>query len=102
MSVTVHSMSVLDGSNPDFTDRVLIGMKTGIVNAVGSGAGASVTTAVAFAEGLPPTYVVVVQANQDAVGFAAAKTQAGFNVTLNPRLAANTLAAGTFDVLIFG
>jgi hypothetical protein len=28
------------------------------------------------------------------------KTLTGFSVVLNPRLAANTLAAGTFDVLI--
>jgi hypothetical protein len=83
------------------SDRKVVGHLANVANAPGSGAGASVTTAVSGLR-LPPVYVVQVAASQDAVAFVTGKTASGFSVTLSPRLAANTLAAGTFDVLIVG
>lgn len=81
--------------------RVVRVLLPNIPNVIGGGAGAAVTTAVAF-PGLPANgnYVVNVTPNQDAVAYVNAKTTTGFNVVLNPRLAANTLAAGTFDAEI--
>jgi len=57
--------------------------------------------AVAFAAGaLPASYAVVVCPNQDATVCVSNKTSTGFNVTLTPRLATATLAAGLFDVVV--
>lgn len=73
----------------------------GVANVIGSGAGAAVTTAISFTTPLPTaSYNVQVTPGQDAVPYVTSKTTSGFNVVLNPRLAANTLAVGTFDVVI--
>jgi len=101
MAIDKHTVAVLDGSSATFTDRTVIGVLICVANAAGSGAGGSVTTAVAFAEPLPASYTAVVQPNQDAVAYLSGKTTAGFNVVMNPRLAANTLAAGAFDVILY-
>lgn len=81
-------------------DRLMVGLKKSVINAAGGGAGTAVTTAVAFAEPLPANYEVFVSPNQDATWYVTSKTSLGFNVVLTPRLAATTLAAGTFDVLV--
>ena len=79
-----------------------------IANAAGSGAGASVTTAVSagltdqFGTGkLPGSYSVLVTPSQASCTVAVtSKTASGFNVILTPSSATATLAAGTFDVVI--
>jgi hypothetical protein len=68
---------------------------------IGGGAGASVVTAVSC-KGLPAKYTVNVTPNQDAVAFVTLKTQNGFTVTIFPRLAASTLAAGKIDIQVVG
>lgn len=90
--------NVQDANNAYRVVRVLL---PNIANVIGSGAGAAVTTAIAF-PGLPinGNYIVNVTPNQDAVPYVSSKTTSGFNVVLSPRLAANTLAVGTFDVEI--
>jgi hypothetical protein len=100
MAIHKHTVSVLDPSTGGDSRAVIMAQRIGVANVIGGGAGLSVVTPVAFPEGLPANYQVFVTASQDAVGFVTAKTAAGFSVTLFPRLAANTLAAGTFDVLI--
>lgn len=106
MPFDMHTVEVVDnasgqsGNSLQNQDRVVIAALSGVANVVGGGAGLSVVTAVAFANELPANYGVQVTANQDAVAFVSGKTSTGFNVTLNPRLAANTLAVGTFDVLV--
>lgn len=97
----VHSVETPAGSTPNQQDRVVIGTLAGVANLIGSGAGASVTTAVSM-PGLPASYSVSITPDQDAVAYVTNKTQSGFDVVLNPRLATNTLAAGTFDVTITG
>jgi hypothetical protein len=97
-----HTVAQLDGSSQAFTDRLIVGVQIGLANLAGGGAGQSVTTAVTFAEPLPPSYTVLVQPNQDATAYVSGKTANGFNVVLTPRLAANTLAASTFDVVVLG
>lgn len=63
------------------------------------GAGTSVEVEVTGLE-LPEVYTVNVTPNQDAVCKVTDKTQSGFTLTLYPRLATNTLVAGTADVQI--
>lgn len=104
MSQQIHTIEVPEGALQGLSQkgRLLVANLPGLANAVGGGAGASVVTAVSGLKNLPANYSVVVNPGQDATWFVSGKTSTGFNVTLNPRLAANTLAAGTFDVLIVG
>jgi hypothetical protein len=100
MAFEVHTVESPVGSNRNAVgDRKIIGQLIGVANQAGSGAGASVTTAISGLR-LPANYGVWITPNQDADCYVTSKTAAGFNVVMNPRLAANTLAAGTFDVLI--
>lgn len=101
MAQIVHSVDLLAGSDNALLDRVRVGFKIAVPTLAGSGAGAAVTTAVAGLD-LPLAYSVVATPDQDAVAYITGKTQTGFNVVLNPRLAANTLAAGHVDILILG
>jgi hypothetical protein len=101
MSIVKNHIAQLDGSAAAYTDRLIIGTLIGVANVAGSGAGASVSTVVTFAEPLPASFGVSLGMHQDAVGYITTITTFGFTVVLNPRLASNTLAAGTFDVKIF-
>jgi len=74
-----------------------------VPNLIGGGAGAAVATAVTLNPPIPTgatNITVHVTPNQDAVPFVTAKTVTGFTFTLNPRLAANTLAVGTNDITV--
>ena len=78
-------------------DRIVHAAAFGVANAAGGGAGQSVTVTVSGLSGLPANYGVLVNPGQDATWFVSSKTSTGFTITLNPRLAANTLASGTVD-----
>ncbi|PRF55333.1 hypothetical protein [Burkholderia multivorans] len=99
MSFDSHTVSAPAGAKPQLNDRAVLGSLIGVSTAAGSGAGASVSVPISGLS-LPPNYAVSVNPGQDATWFVSAKTQSGFTVTLNPRLAANTLAAGAIDVII--
>lgn len=49
---------------------------------------------------LPDAYNVQVSLDKDATAIVTAKTSTGFTLTVNPRLAASTLTAGSADILI--
>lgn len=102
MSIIQNHIASPDGFTPAFQDRAIIGTIPGVTNAVGGAAGASVTTTVTLpaSANLPTNYSVLVNPGQDATWYVNAKTANSFNVVLTPRLAANTLAAGTFDVVV--
>ncbi|RKR46303.1 hypothetical protein [Paraburkholderia sp. BL17N1] len=100
MGLPVHTVEVLNGSTPlARPDRLALALIEGLANVAGGSAGAAVTVAVTGLD-LPAKYTVVVSPNQDATWYVSAKTNTGFTVNLNPRLAANTLAAGTIDIAI--
>jgi hypothetical protein len=104
MPFPMKVVEVQDGSNNLWTDRVLVGIQVGVANEAGSGSD-SVTVAVGF-ENLPcnasgvGTYGVLVTPSQACAVSVSDKTWEGFNVTLTPL--SGTLAAGTFDVFVFG
>ena len=104
MSVDLHTVTVVPGMAPALNDRFRVGVLKDVPTVIGSGAGAAVTLTVnaTLIPGLklPPKYSVFATANQDAVINVTGKTAAGFTVTLLPRLAANTLAVGTVDLLV--
>lgn len=100
MAFDIHTVSVVPGSTTVWSDRVVLAVLPGVANLAGGSAGVAVTTAVALS--LPATYTVHVTPGQDATAYVTAKTTTGFNVVLAPRLAASTLASGTFDVIVVG
>ena len=100
MATIRRAISLLDGSNPDFSDRLIMGALFSITTAAGGGAGASVTTPVAFTEPLPANYMVFIDAGADAVGYISARTASGFNLVINPRLASATLGAGSVNIFL--
>lgn len=68
----------------------------------GGNPGAEVILDITSLEDMPVSYSVVAMPDQDAVCFATNKTATGFTLNINPRLASETLVAGTVDILIFG
>lgn len=102
MPVVKHSVTVLDSPSGGaaFQDRVVIGQQVNVANLIGGGAGLAVTTTVTFPHPLPTNYQVLVSPKQDCTWYVNNRTAFGFDVVLSPRLAANTLAAGTFDLLL--
>lgn len=101
MSNFIHSVEQIDGSTFSRSDRVIVANLVDVATLIGGGAGQTVVTAVSC-KGLPAKYTVNVTPNQDAVAYVTLKTQNGFTVTLSPRLAANTLAAGKIDIQVIG
>jgi hypothetical protein len=74
----------------------------GLANGSGS-AGATVTVPVAVQDGiLPPSaqYFVACDLPADYTVFITSKTASGFTVNIQPRLAANNVAAGVFNVQV--
>lgn len=102
MSILQHTIESPDGFTPAHQDRHVVGVMPGVANVAGSGAGAAVATVVSLppSANLPANYSVLVNPGQDATWYVSAKSFDSFTVTLTPRLAANTLAAGTFDVVL--
>jgi len=94
MSVQKHTIQTLDGSSPNFSDRVIVGQQFNV--AVTNGV--NPTVAVVFTEGLPPNYGVYVMSNQSMFAYVTAKTSTGFTVNL-----VGTASGGTcvIDVLVF-
>lgn len=99
MGFPLHTISLKDGSDLSRSDRLEMYLKAQIANAAGGGAGQSVTVAVSV-KNLPAKYAVFVSPSQDATWWITNRTQSGFTINLAPRLAANTLAVGTLDLLV--
>jgi hypothetical protein len=81
------------------------GVRSNVANAAGAGAGAAVTTAVEFVDQygngtLPAEYAVTVTPSQAAFVSVTSKTTSGFDVVLTPPASGDTIAAGTFDLLV--
>jgi hypothetical protein len=72
-----------------------------IANGSGS-AGATVAVAVVCQDAVLPAsgeYNVAVELGQDCTWFITSKTAGGFTVNIQPRLAANSVAAGSFNAV---
>lgn len=99
----LHTLEVPDGAfGFNQKGRALMGCGLSLANAAGSGAGLPVSIMVTGIKGLPVNFCVLVNPGQDATWFVSNKTATGFMITLTPRLAANTLAAGVIDWLLVG
>ena len=95
----VHTVNIAGGSNNVLDDQLVVG-KFAVTYAVGAGAGASVATAVTFNESIPTPYQVHVELPEDGTAWISSKTAAGFTLNVEPRLAANTVAGGSANVLV--
>lgn len=100
MSLDLHTIAVADGSVLASNDRIAIGVQNGLANAAGA-AGVTVSVAVVFAN-LPPNYTPVVNPGQGCGWSVTNKTANGFTVNLIPFVSTASIAAGTFDVAVFG
>ncbi|MDR9052074.1 hypothetical protein [Burkholderia multivorans] len=102
MGLPLHTVDVAPGGFGFANkDRIIAASAFGVANAAGGSAGAAVTVPVTGLSGLPANYGVMVNPGQDATWYVSAKTATGFTITLTPRLAANTLAAGSIDWMLF-
>jgi len=99
MGFPLHTVDAHNGSDLTKLDRLGVYLKKQIATAAGSGAGAAVTIAITGLT-LPAKYAVFVSPSQDATYYISGRTQSGFTINLLPRLAANTLAAGTIDLKV--
>lgn len=103
MTFPLHTLEVPDGAfGFNQKGRALIGAGLGVANVIGGGAGQAVTVVVTGLKNLPTAFGVLVNPGQDATWWVDTKTATGFTIHLLPRLAANTLAAGTVDWFLFG
>jgi len=102
MSKDLHTVALMKGTQLSREDRLIVGQQRGVVNAAGGGAGQAVTTTVTFLGNLPTSFQAMVDPHQDATWYTTNKTANTIDVVLTPRLAANTLAAGTFDITLIG
>jgi len=99
MGIPFHEMYAVDGLNFAIADRIYAGT-IAVVYAAGGGAGQAVTAAVTWTEPVPTPYAVYFDLPEDATAFASSRTALGFTYNIRPRLAANTLAGGTFSALV--
>jgi hypothetical protein len=100
MPFPFHTVELADGSNPNWTDRLVSGLQLAVANA-GGAEGASVTTAVTFDSELPANYAVFVDSGvSGVVGTVTSRTSTGFSVVLTPLSSSTTIAAGTFNVFV--
>ena len=102
MSLDYHTLTAIPGGAPSQSDRVAIGIFPDVPNVAGAAAGDTVVTSVALNGNVPPNYSVAVTPNQAAFVSVTNKTATGFDVTLTPTVSTATIAAGTFDVVVFG
>lgn len=93
MAIDVHTIEVQDGSGLAQPDRVKLALFS-VANGAG-GAGATVQVSVTFGEPIATDYHVEFDAGQDVLCFATNKSVTGFTLNMNPRLAANAVAAGS-------
>ena len=101
MSLDFHTLTALPGAGPSQSDRVAIGIFANVANVAGAAAGDTVVTTVAVNGNLPANYAVAVTPNQGVIASVSNKTQTSFDVTLTPLASTDTVAAGTFDALVF-
>jgi hypothetical protein len=93
---TVEVPSGLDGFSR--SDRAILGLVSIPYPAEAAGTSASVT--ITFAEPLQTPFDVFFSASADVTAYVTAQTPLSFTVSVQPRLAANPLVAGTIGALI--
>lgn len=102
MGFDLHTIEMIDGGSPTAQpDRLKVLLEFAVATGAGAGAGDAVTTAISGVT-LPANYIVLAEMDQDATWYTSNKTQTGFDIVMNPRLAANTLAAGTINIIVLG
>lgn len=102
MPFEMHTVEVVDGSNFTNYDKMVVGVQNAVAHNAAS-VGVAVTVAVSFASALPASYAVFVDGSDPNAVYSvpgASKTSTGFNVVITPVITTDTLAAGTFDVLV--
>lgn len=99
MAIIVHTVEVKDGGDGLANQDRLTVLPMTVANGAG-GAGATVTVAVAFSDPVPLPYKVFFDAGQGVLCFATEKNVMGFTLNINPRLAADSVAAGSVSMMV--
>lgn len=103
MPLDIHTFEAPDGgANFANQDRVILATATVANSSGGAGATVSVTGFQSLFTNLPASYAVLFDCGQDVVAFATSKTSTGFTVSVNPRLAANSVASGNVTAIVVG
>jgi hypothetical protein len=97
VGVAYHTLYTPDGAGVNLADRIVIGSVT-VTYASGS-AGAAVTTAVSWAGRIPTPYTLLMSCVEDCTYYATSRTYTSLSLVVAPRLAANSLAGGTVELL---
>lgn len=102
MGIPFHSIDAVDGFNEfAFVDRAEVGINLAVSYPSGA-AGVTVTQTVAIpaSANMPTNYFVSVELGFDGTWFITSKSATGFTLNVSPRLAANSVAAGTANIMI--
>jgi hypothetical protein len=100
MGLDIHTIAVPGGMmGYANSDRVILGLET-VAYSAGTAAGDSVTVDVTFTEPLPTTFQVFFAPQADVTAYASSPTAMGFTLNIQPRLATETIAAGSIGLLI--
>lgn len=96
MAQDIHTVEVVNGSNNARTDRLVVGVQSGVAITTG----ASPTQTVTFDYELPANYAVMINPGQTGVSwFVTEANKKSNSVTINW---VGTVAAGFFDIVLLG
>lgn len=96
MALDMHTLMVPNGSNQAWTDRLVVGVQSGVAITTGT----SPTQVVTFDYELPANYAVLINPGQTGVSWFVTKTNKLANsFTINW---VGTVLAGFFDVVVIG
>lgn len=98
MGVAYHSVYVPDGLGLNLSGVITMGTATATY--ASQSAGVTSTIAVTWTEPVVTPYCILPSMVEDATWFITSKTTLGFTLNIFPRLAANSLAGGTVEILV--
>lgn len=98
MGLSYQSLYAPDGLATNRSDAVIFG--TVSATYASASAGVASTVAVTWTEPVPTTYCAVMSPVEDCTYYLTSKTTLGFTLNVLPRLAANSLAGGTVEIMV--
>ena len=103
MPIDFHTIETVDGSAPtNRSDRLIVAFLPGVANPAGGSPGAAVTVAITGLV-LPASYSVQITPGSGVIAsvLQSSKTNSGFSIVLTPLSSSATVAAGSFDAMVF-
>jgi hypothetical protein len=98
VGIAYHTIHAPDGAGLNLFDRVTIGTITAVYPA--AALTVTSTLAVSWTEPVATPYTAIMSPIEDCTYFITNKTTVGFTLNVNARLATNTLAGGSVEILL--